>query len=49
MSFIDNQASATRFWFGLSIVAALALLLALVAANFEHTGPVTDAVSMVGP
>jgi hypothetical protein len=49
MSFIDHEASATRFWFGLSIAAALMLLLALVAANFEHTGAITDAVSMVGP
>jgi hypothetical protein len=48
MPSIHNEASATRFWFGLSIAAALMLLLALVAANFGHTGPVTDAMSMVG-
>jgi hypothetical protein len=49
MSFIDTEASAKRFWFGLFIAAALGLVSAMVAANFEPTGPVTDAVSMVGP
>ena len=49
MSFTDTEASAKRFWFGLFIAAALALVLSMVAANFEPTGPVTDAASMVGP
>jgi hypothetical protein len=43
------EGSATRFWFGLFIAAALMLLLALIAANFEYTGQATDAMSMVGP
>jgi hypothetical protein len=49
MSFIDSEASARPFWFGLAIAAALTLVLAMIAANFEHTGPAVDAMSMVGP
>jgi hypothetical protein len=49
MPSIHNEASATRFWLGLAIAAALTLVLAMVAANIEHTGAATDAMSMVGP
>jgi hypothetical protein len=49
MPSIHNEASTTRFWLGLAIAAALTLVLAVVAANIEHTGAATDAMSMVGP
>jgi hypothetical protein len=49
MPFIHNEASDTQFWFGLSLAAALMLVLVMVAASFGRTGPATDAMWMVGP
>jgi hypothetical protein len=49
MPLIHNEASGTRFGFGLFIAAALMLVLVMVATNFGHTGLSTNAMWIAGP